>query len=213
MVKYFCGSFAPMKKWVIFIFLVLSGYLSFAQKTVINTPTIDSIKAKWGKTKIVNGTPMKSSNDLMENMAASKDYTTLVNAIEDAGLTLTFKSKGPITVFAPNNKAFDKLPAGELDSLLRPGRKFDLSYLIAYHAIAGRVTSRDIQKKINSNNGQAIFTTLAGSKLIAKIDTNRNIILIDENGGESIVSKLDIQQSNGLMHIVNSVLVPKIKAI
>jgi uncharacterized surface protein with fasciclin (FAS1) repeats len=212
-VKYFYSSFAAMKKWVICLFLMFSSFLLFGQKTVVVTPVIDSIKAKWGKTKIVDGTPMKSSNDFIENMASSKDYTILIKAIENAGLTQTFKSKGPITVFAPTNQAFGKLPAGKLDSLLKPDHKFDLSYLITYHAIAGRITAKDIEKKVNSNNGEATFTTIAGSKLTAKIDTNRNIILVDENGGESVISKFDIKQSNGLMHIVNSVLVPKIKAI
>jgi uncharacterized surface protein with fasciclin (FAS1) repeats len=212
-VKKFYVSFAVMKKWVLFIFLVLNSILLFAQKTVAVNPIIDSIKAKWGKIKMVDGTPMKSSNDFIENMACSKDYTILVNAIEYAGLTQTFKSKGPITVFAPTNQAFGKLPAGTLDTLLKPDHKLDLNYLLTYHAIAGRVTAKEIEKRINSNNGLATFTTIAGSKLTAKIDSNRNIVLIDESGGESIISKFNIQQSNGLMHIVNSVLVPKIKPI
>src|ERR1700692_58204 len=96
-VNCFYGSFAAMKKWVICVVFVFSGFLLFAQKSVVVTPVIDSIKAKWGKTKIVDGTPMKSSNDFIENMASSKDYTILIRAIENAGLTQTFKSKGPIT--------------------------------------------------------------------------------------------------------------------
>ena len=209
----FLFSFAPMKKWIVFLLLVLNGSFLFAQKTTVVNPVIDTVKAKWGKIKIVDGTAMISSNDIIENMTLSKEYTILVNAINQADLTETFKSKGPITVFAPTNQAFDKLPAGELDTLLKPGHKLDLNYLLTYHAIAGRVTARDIAKKINANNGQATYTTIAGSKLTAKIDTNRNIILVDENGGESIISKFDIQQSNGLLHIVNSVLVPKTKSI
>jgi uncharacterized surface protein with fasciclin (FAS1) repeats len=88
-----------------------------------------------------------------------------------------------------------------------------LSYLLTYHAIAGRLTARDIARKINANNGEAVFTTIAGSKLTAKIDVNRNIVLVDENGNESIISKFDIPQSNGILHIVTSVLVPKPRAI
>jgi uncharacterized surface protein with fasciclin (FAS1) repeats len=156
---------------------------------------------------------MTSSNDVVENIALSKEYTVLVTAIQNAGLTDTFKSKGPITIFAPTNQAFEKLPAGKLDTLLKPEHKLDLSMLITYHAIAGRITAKDIEKKINSNNGMATFTTIAGSKLTAKIDSNRNIVLVDENGGESIISKFDIQQSNGMLHVVNSVLIPIIKAI
>ncbi len=202
-----------MKKWLVFILLVLSGSVVLAQSNAVVNPVIDSVKAKWGKVKIVDGAKMNSANDIVENIAQSKEYTTLASAIEDAGLTETFKSKGPITVFAPTNKAFDKLPDGELDTLLKPNHKLDLSYLLTYHAIAGRLTARDIARKINANNGEAEFTTIAGSKLIAKIDSNRNIVLIDDNGNESIVSKFDIPQSNGILHIVTSVLVPKPKAI
>jgi uncharacterized surface protein with fasciclin (FAS1) repeats len=202
-----------MKKWPLLIFLVFFGLSLFAQTTVVVNPVNDTVKAKWGKIKIVDGTKMISSNDIIENITQSKEYTTLVTAIEDAGLTDTFKSKGPITIFAPTNQAFDKLPAGELDSLLKPNHKLDLSYMLTYHAIAGRLTARDIARKINSNNGEATFITIAGSKITAKIDSNRNIVLIDENGGESIISKFDIQQSNGMLHVVNSVLVPKTKAI
>ena len=202
-----------MKKWVLIIFLSVNSAFVFAQNTTLATPVNDTVKAKWGKVKIVDGATMVSSNDVIENITQSKEYSVLVNAIENAGLTETFKSKGPITVFAPTNMAFDKLPAGQLDSLLKPAHKEDLSYLLTYHAVAGRVTAKDIQHKINANNGQATFTTIAGSKIIAKIDVNRNIVLIDENGGESIISKFDIQQSNGVLHVVNAVLVPKVKAI
>jgi uncharacterized surface protein with fasciclin (FAS1) repeats len=213
MFKCFYSSFALMKKWIIFLLFVLNSVSLFAQKTTMVNPLIDTVKAKWGKIKIVDGTAMLSSNDIIENMALSKEYTVLINAIDEAGLTETFKSKGPITVFAPTNQAFDKLPAGELDTLLKPNHKLDLNYLLTYHAIAGRISARDIARKINSNNGQATYTTIAGSKLIAKIDTNRNIVLVDENGGESVISKFDIQQSNGILHIVTSVLVPKTKTI
>jgi uncharacterized surface protein with fasciclin (FAS1) repeats len=202
-----------MKKYPLIIVLFLNATLLFAQKTAVINPVIDTVKAKWGKIKIVDGAAMISSNDIIENMALSKEYTTLITAIEDAGLTETFKSKGPITIFAPTNQAFDKMPAGALDTLLKPGHKLDLNYLLTYHAVAGRLSAHDIARKINANGGEATFTTLAGSKLTAKIDTNRNIVLIDENGGESVVSKFDVQQSNGLLHIVSAVLVPKPKAI
>ncbi len=202
-----------MKRWMAFILLAFSVTQASAQKTIVNEPVVDTVKAKWGKIKIVDGTAMISSNDVIENITQSKEYSVLVNAIENAGLTETFKSKGPITIFAPTNDAFGKMPAGALDTLLKPSHKFDLSYLLTYHAVAGRLSVKDIQRKINSSNGEATFTTIAGSKLIAKIDNNRNIVLIDENGGESIISKFDIQQSNGMLHVVNAVLIPKIKPI
>jgi uncharacterized surface protein with fasciclin (FAS1) repeats len=202
-----------MKKWVVLFLSLLNGGVLLAQSNTAANPVIDSVRAKWGKVRIVDGAEMTSANDIIENIAQSKEYTTLASVIEDAGLTETFKSKGPITVFAPTNQAFDKLPAGALDSLLKPNHKLDLSYLLTYHAIAGRLTARDIAHKINTNNGEAVFTTIAGSKLTAKIDGNRNIVLIDENGNESIISKFDIPQSNGILHIVSAVLVPKPKAI
>jgi uncharacterized surface protein with fasciclin (FAS1) repeats len=202
-----------MKKWVVFILLLLSGSVLLAQSNTTDSPVIDSVKSKWGKVKIVDGAEMTSSNDIVENIAQSKEYTTLASVIGNAGLTETFKSKGPITVFAPTNQAFDKLPAGQLDTLLKPNHKLDLSYLLTYHAIAGRLTARDIARKINANNGEAEFTTIAGSKLTAKIDGNRNIVLVDENGNESIISKFDIPQSNGILHIVTAVLMPKPKPI
>jgi len=209
----FLSNFAPMKKWILVFCLGFISFFSFAQKTKVNTLVIDSLKAKWGRIKIVDGATMISSDDIIENMAKSKEYTVLITAIENAGLTQTFKSKGPITIFAPTNQAFNKLPPGTLDSLLLPVHKFDLSYLLTYHAIAGKLSARDIARKINANNGQASFITIAGSKLTAKIDENRNIVLIDENGGESVISKFDIPQSNGVLHVVSAVLTPKTKSI
>ncbi|MDP9081521.1 MAG: fasciclin domain-containing protein [Bacteroidota bacterium] len=202
-----------MRKWFIVILIIVGGQRVFAQNAASNAPVIDSIKAKWGKVKNVNGTKMISSNNIIENIELSNEYSVLVTAIEDAGLTETFKSKGPITFFAPTNQAFEKLPAGELDTLLKPSHKLELNYLITSHAIVGSLSVRDIQRKINSNKGEATFRTIAGTTLTAKIDANRNIVLIDDNGGESIISKFDIQQSNGMLHIVNAVLLPKSKNI
>lgn len=202
-----------MKNLTLLFCLVFISSFIFAQKTHVNNINIDTLKAKWGKIKIVDGAAMISTSDIIENMGKSKEYTILIAAIENAGLTQTFKSKGPITIFAPTNLAFGKMGAGILDSLLLPVHKFDLSYLLTYHAVAGKLTTRDIARKINANNGQATFTTIAGSKLTAKIDVNRNIVLIDENGGESIISKFDIPQSNGMLHVVNAVLSPKAKSI
>lgn len=202
-----------MKKWLIILSIIFSGNTLFAQRTAETRPIIDSVKAKWGKVKNVNGIAMVSSNDIIENIALSKEYSVLVAAIEEADLTETFKSKGPITFFAPTNNAFEKLPAGELDTLLKPAHKLDLNYLITTHAIVGRLSIKDIQRKINSSKGEATFRTIAGNTITAKIDNNRNIVLIDENGGQSVISKFDIEQRNGMLHIVNSVLVPKSKNI
>ena len=202
-----------MKRWALFILLAVNGIIVFGQKTVLNNPVKDSAKAKWGAIKITDGAAMVPSNDIIQNITLAREYTILSNAINCTGLIQTFKSKGPITIFAPTDQAFAKLPAGQMDTLLKPAHKYDLSYLITYHAIAGRFSVKDIEKLINSNNGQAFFTTIAGIKITAHIDANRNIILVDENGGESVISKFDIRQSNGMLHVVNAVLVPKNKVI
>ncbi len=198
---------------VVLVWMLLCGSVLYAQTAAVTSPVNDTVKAKSGKVKIVDGVKMISSNNVVENIQLSGEYSTLLAAINDAGLAETFASKGPITVFAPTNQAFNKLPNGELDTLLKPQNKDYLSYLLTYHAVAGRLTSKDIAHKINAGNGEATFTTLAGSKITAKIDSNRNIVLTDENGGESIISRFDIGQSNGIMHVITAVLVPKPKAI
>ncbi len=202
-----------MKKWYfLFIFLINSA-LIFAQKQSDQVVVVDSIKVKWGKIKIVNGVSMLSSNDIIENLTSSAKYSILLKAIENADLIETFKSKGPITFFAPDNEAFKKLGNNKLDSLMLPANKYNLSYLLTYHALPGRVTIKDISRKINSNKGETTYTTIAGSKLTARIDSNRNIVLIDENGGKSIINHFDIPQSNGILHTINTVLEPKVKDI
>ena len=203
-----------MRKWGAFLALSCSCLNLFAQAPVPNSlKENDTIKVRWGKVKIVDGASMTSSDDILVNISHSKEYTTLVTAIDDAGLEETFKSKGPITIFAPTNEAFNKLPAGELDSLLQPAHKLALSYILTYHAISGRLSAKDIFHKISSGKGKAVFTTLAGTTITATIDGNRNIVLTDDNGDQSIISKFDIPQSNGMLHVVTAVLNPKQKPI
>jgi len=182
-----------MKKWIVFISICLNGSFLFAQRMVNNPHEL-----------------MRPSNDIITNLGRAKEFKILLSAINQAGLTQTFESGGPVTLFAPTDQAFEKLPKDRVDTLLKPNHATDLGYLISSHVIAGRVTVKDIAEKIKTHNGQAIFTTLAGSKLIARINGNRNIVLTDENGGESIISNFDIAQSNGVLHIVNAVLMPKL---
>jgi uncharacterized surface protein with fasciclin (FAS1) repeats len=191
-----------MKK-LLTILLLLNVSLVFAQKA-------DSALAKIVKTKNVDGTVMSSSKDLMDNLSASPQFTTLVKAINAAGLAENLKT-GTITFFAPANQAFDKLPPGVLDTLLLPAHKAALINLVNYHTLQGKVTSKDIERQIKAGNGQAAFTTLAGDTLTARINENRNIVLTDANGGQSIVARLDIDQSNGILFMVTAVLLPKAK--
>lgn len=119
-----------------------------------------------------------------------------------------------LTVFAPDNDAFAKLAPGKMDSLMfNTKRQPDLIALVTYHVIPGILKAKDIIHQIKANNGTATFITLTGNKLTAKLDANRNIVLIDENGGQSVISKFDIPQNNGIIHIVNAVLIPKSKEI
>lgn len=195
--------------WVIILNMMV--FSAFAQK--IDSAKTIAQKDKNGKSKLVNGTPMLASLNIIENISRSKDYSILLNAIKSAGLIQTFESKGPITIFAPTNSAFEKLPGGKLDSLLLPGNKYQLSSLITYHAIAGKVSIKDIIKNIREHKGTATYITLAGSKIAATIDANRNVILTDETGGKCVISQFDVEQKNGMLHVVNSVFIPKPRVI
>lgn len=192
-----------MKKLTLFVILFLNGLFVFSQKA-------DTITNKPGKIKNIDGTLMSPVKDIIENISSAPGFTLLANAIKAAGLTDTFKG-GPITVFAPVNKAFEKLAPGKLDTLLLPAHNAELVSLLKYHTISGRILSKDIEKQIKAGNGQATFTTLSGGILTAHINANKNIVLIDEMGGESVISQFDIQQSNGVLHTVTGILIPKSK--
>jgi len=185
-----------MKKLALLCFLLLSSCLLFAQNSTV-------------KTRVVNGYVMSSAKNVIQNIDSAKELSTFASAIKAAGLTDTFASAGPVTVLAPANAAFAKLPAGILDTLLTPAHLQALKNLILNHVVVGSLTAKDIAKQIRLNNGQATLTTLSGTKLTAIIDANRNIVLTDENGGKSIVATFDIMQNNGILDIVTAVLLPK----
>jgi uncharacterized surface protein with fasciclin (FAS1) repeats len=189
-----------MNKLLLFLLIVFNSSLAFAQKT-------DSAASKPGKARNVDGSMMNPMKTVQENISASSNFSALTSIIL-ADTTNTFNGN-PITVFAPDNKAFNKLPAGTVDTLLLPAHKADLLMLIKYHVIGGKITSKDIERQIKNGNGQASFTTLSGRTLTAKINENRNIVLTDENGGQSVLSRLDIPQSNGILYVVTQVLLPK----
>ncbi|HEY9003194.1 MAG TPA: fasciclin domain-containing protein [Mucilaginibacter sp.] len=189
-----------MNKLLLSLLLVFSSSVVFAQKA-------DSAASKPGKARNVDGSIMNPSKTIQENISASPNFSTLTSIVL-ADTTNTFNGNS-ITVFAPDNKAFGKLPVGTIDTLLLPTHKSDLLLLLKYHAVAGKITSKDIERQIKVGNGQATFTTLSGRTLTAKINENRNIVLTDENGGQSIVSRLDVQQSNGILFVVTQVLLPK----
>jgi len=192
-----------MKRILFIILLFLNANFVLAQKT-------DSTAAKTPKAKNVDGTLMSPAKNLADNISSSAQLSTLVKIIEASGLTENLRS-GTITFFAPENQAFDKLAPGILDTLLKLTHKADLVNLVNNHIVQGRISSKDIAAQIKSGNGQAVLTTLAGGTLTARINENRNIVLTDDNGDQSIITRLDIEQSNGMLFIVNSVLLPKAK--
>lgn len=205
-----------MKKLTLFVCAIFNACILFAQAPPILTNTDTTLKTTKPAPPLIKpgiADAMLPANDIVTNITRAKELSIFLKIMQAAGLTETFTSKGPVTLFIPTNSAFAKLSAGKLDTLLMPEHKYDLIALITYHAIAGKITSKDIAHQISSNNGLATYTTLTGNRLTAKIDENRNIVLVDENGGQSIISKFDIEQNNGLIHLINAVLIPKFKNI
>jgi uncharacterized surface protein with fasciclin (FAS1) repeats len=156
----------------------------------------------------VGGAAMYPSKDIIENALNSKDHTTLVAAVKAAGLVETLKSKGPFTVFAPTNAAFAKLPPGTVDGLLKPEAKPTLAKILTYHVVSGRLDSKSIAAMIKKGGGKASLKTVQGGTLTAWMD-GKALALKDEAGGESRVSIADVFQKNGVIHVVDTVLMPK----
>jgi uncharacterized surface protein with fasciclin (FAS1) repeats len=164
--------------------------------------------AQMEKTVEVGGSPMYPSKNIVENAANSKDHTTLVAAVKAAGLVETLESAGPFTVFAPTNAAFDMLPKGTVETLVKPENKEKLTGILTYHVVAGRLDSKELARLIKEGNGTAELKTVAGGKLWAMMKGNK-IMLKDENGGMATVSIKDVYQSNGVIHVIDHVLMPK----
>src|ERR1700761_9462507 len=156
---------------------------------------------------MVGGAAMYPNKNIVENAVNSKDHTTLVAAVKAAGLVDTLEGPGPFTVFAPTNEAFDKLPAGTVDTLLKPENLDQLKKILTYHVVAGRMTSKDIAKAIKAGGGKAVLTTVEGGKLTAMMDGGK-LVLTDEKGGTSTVTIANVIQSNGVIHVVDTVLMP-----
>ena len=157
---------------------------------------------------MVGGAAMFKTKNIVENAVNSKDHTTLVAAVKAAGLVDTLMSKGPFTVFAPTNAAFDMLPAGTVDTLLKPENKAILTKVLTYHVVAGNWDSKAIAKLIKMGGGKAELATVSGGKLWASMDGS-DLVLNDEKGGRSTVTIANVRQSNGIIHVINSVLMPE----
>ena len=160
------------------------------------------------KTVMVGGESMFPSKNIIANAVNSKDHTTLVAAVKAAGLVDTLQGSGPFTVFAPTNAAFAKLPAGTVDSLLKPENKSMLTKVLTYHVVAGKLDSETLMKWVRSGNGSAELKTVSGGKLWVTLNGQRNLVVKDEKGMWSEISTYDVMQSNGVIHVVTSVLMP-----
>ena len=160
-----------------------------------------------GHNPMVGGAAMYPSKNIVENAMNSKDHTTLVAAVKAAGLVETLEGPGPFTVFAPTNEAFDKLPAGTVDTLVKPENKDTLVKILTYHVVSGKMTAADIKAAIKSGGGKATLTTVEGEPLTASIEGGK-IILTDAKGGTSTITIPNVMQSNGVIHVVDTVLMP-----
>ncbi len=167
------------------------AFMSFAQKSVM-----------------VGGAAMYPNKNIIENAVNSKDHTTLVAAVKAAGLVETLQGKGPFTVFAPTNAAFDKLPAGTVETLLKPENIKMLQTILTYHVIAGKMNASDIAKAIKMGKGKATLKTVSGGTLTAWMD-GKDLYISDESGNKAKVTIADVNQSNGVIHVVDTVLLPK----
>jgi len=156
---------------------------------------------------MVGGAPMLPARNIVENAVNSADHTTLVAAVKAAGLVETLQSPGPFTVFAPTNEAFSKLPAGTVDTLLKPENKDALAKVLTYHVVAGKMSSKDLWRAIKADYGTATLKTVSGGVLKASL-MGKEIVLTDEKGGRSKITIADVNQSNGVIHVVDTVLLP-----
>jgi uncharacterized surface protein with fasciclin (FAS1) repeats len=156
---------------------------------------------------IVGGAPMLPTRTIVENASESQDHTTLVTAVKAAGLVETLSGPGPFTVFAPTNAAFGKLPAGTVETLTQPAQKQQLTTVLTYHVVPGRLTAAELTEQITAGGGSAKLKTVQGAELTARA-ANGGVELTDAKGGKSMVTQADVMQSNGVVHVVDTVLMP-----
>lgn len=160
------------------------------------------------KTVMVGGAAMYPSKNIVQNAVNSKDHTTLVAAVKAAGLVEILQGDGPFTVFAPTNKAFNMLPKGTVPTLLKPENKGTLSNVLTYHVVAGRLDAKELAARIKQGGGKTELTTVEGGKLWVMMKGNK-VVLKDEKGGMANVTIKDVYQSNGVIHVIDHVVMPK----
>ena len=175
--------------------------------SIVALSAISQVSFAQEKTVTVGGAPMYPSKNIIENAVNSKDHTTLVAAVKAAGLVETLSGPGPFTVFAPTNKAFDKLPKGTVETLVKPESKETLTKILTYHVVSGKMSAADLMKAITDGGGKATLTTVQGGTLTAT-QKGKKIELTDAKGGTSTVTIADVNQSNGVIHVIDTVLMP-----
>ena len=185
---------------------------AFVAATAISTAALGAAggltAAQPENTVMVGGAPMFPSKNIIENAVNSKDHTTLVAAVKAAGLVDTLQSAGPFTVFAPVNSAFAKLPAGTVDTLLKPENKGTLTTVLTYHVVPGRLTAANLMKAVSDGGGQAKLKTVAGGEIVIKQPSAGKLSITDAKGNTSTVTIGDVLQSNGVIHVIDTVLLP-----
>lgn len=171
------------------------------------SPPMSSAGMQQVQNPMVGGAAMYASKDIIDNAMNSKDHTTLVAAVKAAGLVDTLKGPGPFTVFAPTNAAFDALPAGTVDKLLQPSMKGELTKVLTYHVVPGNIDAASLMRMIKAGGGQAMLKTAQGEDLTARADGGK-VTLTDAKGNVANVTIADVRQSNGVIHVVDKVLMP-----
>jgi len=175
--------------------------------TVVLFAMVMTLCALAADAPMVGGAAMYPTKNIVQNAVNSQDHTTLVAAVKAAGLVEVLEGPGPFTVFAPTNEAFAKLPAGTVDNLLKPENKEMLVKVLTYHVVPGRISGSDLAKQIKAGNGKAELKTVNGETLTATMN-GKHIVITDEKGDNSMITIANVFQSNGVIHVVDTVLLP-----
>jgi uncharacterized surface protein with fasciclin (FAS1) repeats len=209
-VRLACGTAAAMpikmetpmsKRFALFV----SAAAIAVAASVVTVPVYAQMNEK---TVTVGGAPMYPSKNIIQNAVNSKDHTTLVAAVKAAGLVDTLSGPGPFTVFAPTNAAFAKLPAGTVDTLLKPENKGTLTKVLTYHVVPGRMTAVQLMKAVKDGEGEAHLKTVEGDSIVIKQAGPGKLTVTDDKGGVATITIADVLQSNGVIHVIDAVLMP-----
>jgi len=179
-----------------------------AALALVSGATLSVTGAFAENTVTVGGAPMYPSKNIIQNAVNSKDHTTLVAAVKAGGLVDTLQGPGPFTVFAPTNEAFAKLPAGTVDNLLKPENKATLVKVLTYHVVPGRMTAANLMKAVKEGEGEAKLKTVAGETIVMKQAGPGKLSITDDKGDVAMVTIADVLQSNGVIHVIDTVLLP-----